>query len=280
MINNIQNAKHAPLKTFVINLDDYKENFEKQKPYLKNLGLEVHRFKAINAIKDEHLQYKNLIHPLAFTYTPKSTIGCSLSHTLLYKYIYENYNDDYYLIMEDDVYILEKYSKPHIFYNKVRETIEEVSQIDKDWEIINLITYGIVYTNNNINILSTSTCAYLINKNGLLHLKNIPVYWHHDIILSIISKKYKSSENLFYTDESFSTNRIESNTYFANIKGKVISYLLDIQGVSYTQALGYKCVRINNIEYTINDIIDFILLILLIIIILSTIYIYNTNRKK
>jgi len=264
---------NKPLKAFVINLDDYKENFDKQKPYLENLGLEVHRFKAINGNKDEHLQYKDIIHPLALIYAPKSTIGCSLSHTLLYKYICDNYDDNYYLIMEDDGYPLEKYSNAYIFYNKIQEIITEVSQINKNWEIINLFTSGIVYTNNNINILSMSTCVYLISKNALCKFKNIPIYWHHDFVLNIIAKKYKSRINLFYTDESFSTNRIESNTYFSNIKAKLLSYILDIKGVSYNQALAYKFIRINNTNYTINDIIDFLLVIIIIVIIICIYYI-------
>jgi GR25 family glycosyltransferase involved in LPS biosynthesis len=86
---------NTPLKAFVINLDEYKDNFEKQKPYLENLGLEVHRFKAINGNKDEHLQYKSYIHPLALEFTPKSAIGCTLSHILVAKHISINYNGNF-----------------------------------------------------------------------------------------------------------------------------------------------------------------------------------------
>ena len=38
-INNINNINKLPIKAFVINLDDSKSNYEKQKPYLENLGL-------------------------------------------------------------------------------------------------------------------------------------------------------------------------------------------------------------------------------------------------
>ena len=34
------------MKTFVINLDKYQDNFNYQKPYLENVGLEVYRFKG------------------------------------------------------------------------------------------------------------------------------------------------------------------------------------------------------------------------------------------
>ena len=81
------------LKTFVINLDEYKANYNKQLPYLESLGLKVERFKGINAIKDEHLnpEYSPYISTYALNFTPKSIIGCSLSHILCCKYIYENF---------------------------------------------------------------------------------------------------------------------------------------------------------------------------------------------
>ena len=47
------NENYSNLKTLVINLDDYINNYNKQLPYLENLGLNVERFKAINAIKNE-----------------------------------------------------------------------------------------------------------------------------------------------------------------------------------------------------------------------------------
>ena len=38
------------MKTYVINLDKYYNNYIEQKPYLENIGLEIIRFKGINAI--------------------------------------------------------------------------------------------------------------------------------------------------------------------------------------------------------------------------------------
>ena len=52
--NNPVKEDYSNLKTFVINLDDYKENYLKQLPYLENIGLKVERFNGINALKDEH----------------------------------------------------------------------------------------------------------------------------------------------------------------------------------------------------------------------------------
>ena len=93
------------VKTFVVNLEDYKENFDEQKPYLEHVGIVPERFSAINALKNEHLHYKDFIAKYALYFTPKSTIGCGLSHVLLAHHINNIYiksgkcNDKYFLTM-------------------------------------------------------------------------------------------------------------------------------------------------------------------------------------
>ena len=84
MFANPIKSDFSNLRTFVINLDDYQENYEKQLPYLQSLGLKIERFKGINATKDEHLnpEYKQYISKFANNFTPKSIIGCALSHVL------------------------------------------------------------------------------------------------------------------------------------------------------------------------------------------------------
>lgn len=39
--NNLIKPDYSNLKTFVINLHDYKNNYEKQLPYLESIGLKV-----------------------------------------------------------------------------------------------------------------------------------------------------------------------------------------------------------------------------------------------
>jgi len=130
------NNNFFKIKAFVINLDGSEDNYNKQKPHLENIGLDVYRFKGINGNKNEYLEYKKYINPIALKISPKSTIGCSLSHILLAKYISENYNDQYYLIFEDDAYPVELYNTKNNFYSKLYKTIDEVNKINKDWDII------------------------------------------------------------------------------------------------------------------------------------------------
>ena len=118
------NSDYSNLKTFVINLDDYKENYTKQLPFLEEIGLKVERFSGINGLKDQHLlaEYTQFISIFAKNFTPKSVIGCALSHILCCKHIYNNCLKDnpYFLIVEDDAFPL--YNK-NDFYEKLNKTI-------------------------------------------------------------------------------------------------------------------------------------------------------------
>ena len=178
------NYDYSNLKTFVISLKDYRNNYKKQLPYLENIGLDIECFNGINALKDEHLkpEYKQYISNFALNFTPKSVIGCALSHMLCCKHIYDNYintNDSiykrnessyrpenqYFLIMEDDAFPL--YSKED-FYYKLNETLCEIKLLDKDWDIIQLHSDCFFPTTEtyNTHFACGSTAAYLISING------------------------------------------------------------------------------------------------------------------
>ena len=137
-------SDYSNLKTFVINLDNHIDKYNKQILYLTDIGLSPNRFSAINALQDEHLkpEYIKYIPYYVKCFTPKSIIGCSLSHIMLCKYIYDNYikvdninTDQYYLILEDDCF--PKYSRQD-FYNNLIKNINEIEILDKNWEIIQL----------------------------------------------------------------------------------------------------------------------------------------------
>ena len=284
---------YTNLKTFVINLDEYKKNYEKQLPYLKNIGLNVERFSGINALKDKHLkpEYKQYISNFAYNFTPKSIIGCSLSHILCCKYIYDNYiiyegndssnknNDMFFLIMEDDAF--PKYLKAE-FYEKLNKTIYEIQLLDSNWEIIQLHSDAFYPTQDTYftHFVCGSSAAYLISKNGIIKNLKSKILSHIDFIENnfIKFRKYRSKENIFYTNEKESLNR-NINTrknllyYSLFIKSYLFEFinkytnLLELRGEkSYLNFLEFKLVKLPyfNKEYTVNEIIDsiFVLFIL------------------
>ena len=112
------------MKTFVINLDKFIKNYIYQQPFLEDIGLEVNRFPAINAIDNDHLNYKHLIPEFILNFIPKSIIGCSLSHILLANEIYKSGNP-ITLIMEDDAFPKYKLLEKAYYLNVVRKSADQ-----------------------------------------------------------------------------------------------------------------------------------------------------------
>ena len=283
-MNNIKyhiKPDYSNLKTYVINLYDYLENYKKQLPYLENIGLKVERFAGINALKNEHLnsKYKKYISNFAFNFTPKSVIGCALSHILCCKYIYDNHITccknylEFFLIMEDDAF--PKYNKLE-FYKRINKTIEDIESLDPNWDIIQLHSDFIYETKEtySVHLLSGSTAAYLISINGIKKNINDKIYSHIDIIQHnfIKYKKYRSKENLFYTNENESLNRSINKTKNLNYYSLYIkSYLLELFNKytnllhlrgekKYKNFLEFKILKFLYFkkEYTINELIDYL----------------------
>ena len=277
---------------YVINLDKYKNNYNKQLPYLNELGLKVNRFKGINAIEDEHLnnKYNKYLSKFAINFTPKSIIGCSLSHMMCCKHIYNNYINtdnniyDYFLIMEDDAYPI--YDKKK-FYNILNKTVSDINILDKNWDIIQLHSDGIFSTKDTYtcHYLCGSTAAYLISKNGIIKLLKNKVYWHTDCMDHNFIKfnKYRCKNNLFWTDEKNSLNR--NNISYIKHKSLIIksemlnifnnyTNILELRGEkSLKNYLQFKILKLPyiNYEYTFTEIIDYSILCYII---------YKLNKYK
>ena len=274
---------YTNLKSFTINLDDYKVNYEKQASELLKLGLVSERFSGVNALKDEHFKssYKKYVSNFALNYTPKSVIGCALSHIMCCKYIYKNYIKkrksreglvNYFLIMEDDVFPL--YNKDE-FYEKLNKTLYDIQILDNNWEIIQLHSDGIMPTieTYSTHIGSISAAAYLISKTAIKKTLKSKIYSHIDLIHHnfINYNKYRAKENLFYTDEKTSLNRIVSyklSSYSLFFKSKLFEFInyytnfIQLRGEKkFLHYFEYKVFKepFFNKEFNTNDIIDYII---------------------
>ena len=276
---------YSNLKSFTINLDDYKDNYNKQAHYLSKIGLVSERFSGINALKDEHFKsiYKKYVSNFALNYTPKSVIGCALSHIMCCKHIYKNYikkckkrghtnisATNYFLIMEDDAFPLyEKYE----FYEKLNKTLQDIEILDSNWEIIQLHSDGIMPTIDTYttHIGSISAAAYIISKNAIIKTLQSKIYSHIDLIHHNFMNynKYRAKENLFYTDERTSLNRIVSyklSSYSLYLKSKLFEFLnyytniIQLRGEKkFLHYFEYKIFKdpFFNKEFNANDIIDY-----------------------
>jgi len=288
MITNYIKPDYSNLRTFVINLADYQKNYEKQLPYLQNLGLKVERFNGINALKNEHLnpEYKQYISSYAFDFTPKSIIGCALSHTLCCKLIYDNYikkplniNEKmYFLIMEDDAFPI--YNTKD-FYENLNKTVCDIEILDSKWEIIQLHSDAFYPTQDtyNTHFACGSAAAYLISTVGIIKNLESKILSHADFIHHnfIRFRKYRSKKNLFYTDEKDSLNRNINNVkdisyYSLYYKSYLLEFinnytnLLKLRGEkSYSNFLQFKLFKIPFFEreYTANELIDYFITFIL-----------------
>ena len=249
--------------SFVINLDTKIENFEKQLPHLRKIGLEPKRFSAVTP---ENIHEYNDKQTSTCKYIcPTSTVCISTSHAMVAKMVYES-GVDYGLVMEDDVFPLD--TSADEFFLKIQKTLSEVP---KDWDIILLHCDGWCSPGDtNISSKSWSFAAYLLSRQGAEKLSNYPISGNFDFITSVTPDflKYKSKENLFYTDEKTSTNR---NKLFTNIYSIFDTFFPPNSGEkTWKEFLGYKIFRIpfTNIELNSEHLILIKIGILLIVVLL------------
>ena len=282
------NRDYSNLKTFVINLDDYNSNYNNQLPHLLNIGLQVERFSGVNALKNEHFkpEYQECISRYAKNFTPKSIIGCALSHILCCKHIKYNYiektNDQvqFFLIMEDDAYPL--YNNEE-FYERLNKSLYEINLLDSNWEIIQLHSDGFFPTKDTYNtflgpLLSGSAAAYLISIDGINKTLNSKIYSHIDITMHncINFNKYRTKENLFYTNEKTSLNRIAeksklnytllSKSNFCELLN-YYTHIIPLRGEkSYQDILEFKVLKepLFEKEFNVSELIDYFLILIIL----------------
>ena len=260
------------IKTSVVNLDKYRENYERQLPYLLAIGLKPERFSAINAIQDQHLDYRDKISLFARYFTPKCIIGCSLSHILLCEKLFlewshnNNNTFEYFLIMEDDCFPHTEYNTVTTFATIITETIQDITIIDPDWDLIQLHSDGVFPTHStyHTHFFCGSTAAYLLSKRGLEKMSRERVTNHVDFVTQNFIKynKYRAKRNIFYTDERSSVQRKTTGLQTLRFKKAIIERLLPLRGEKdWGHLLQFKVIKIpgTDYEFTCNEMIDYLL---------------------
>jgi hypothetical protein len=240
--------------TFVISLN---EDLGKQGKALREAGLDPVLFKGVNGRKGEHSKYEDRLAPFCEHTCPGSVKGIGLSHILLAEHLYQR-GVSLALILEDDAFPFEK-------FNLEKEIDKVLSEVPEDWEIIKLHTGGNCINGSNTNKkTNNSAAAYLINTQGLEKLRKLKLVYHIDIQQNYTFNIYKSKMNLFWTDESKSTNR-KDDTYFL---APILEYINPVTcgEQNYNNILSFTLFRIpfTNIELTNYQVILILVLIFLI----------------
>lgn len=251
------------MKTYVINLDRDIEKLNTISKNLYDVGISPLRFKAIDGSTvhecDSFISEKN------FQWMPKSVVGIAMSHCYLLDYIYKNDDNDYALILEDDVL--------PVFTDK-EDILNNIVNIPPDWDAILLYCQGICnYTRKPLINYYGSNAAYIVNISSIPKILKNKIYTHVDMQWWNHSnlKVYKTDTPLFIPDFSMSS----SNTITSPlILKKICNFLFDglferdiTHASSSTSILDYKIIRIGGKEYTPYHILLCIIIILLLIVI-------------
>lgn len=165
----------SKINIWIINLDKDKDRLIKFKKNLEinnNNNINLIRHSAIlgkNVNKNDTL-YKKFISPdFKAVFNKDATIGCALSHVLLYNKLYNQYknntSNEYFIICEDDAVISKNFSqKLNIIFK----------ELPKDWDFVYLggnVSIGKKYSKNLIiPDLSKSNYGffgYMLSKKGL-----------------------------------------------------------------------------------------------------------------
>lgn len=263
--------------TYIINLKQDVEKYQRMEKRLKNIGINYTRFDAYYG-KNLDDKYDPLISNYK-QFIPKSTIGCGLSHYMVCNNHFKNDKNKIALILEDDAVPLFKDKK---IINKI------INDAPKDWEIILLYTQGCTnYKDNSwdVTTLSGSTMAYLINYKGFKSRfgDDYIVKTHTDIERCFSTcKTYKTPVMYFKPEfsESLTSTNIDGFSSFYNFLDNLYYNELETDITGFTGSMGskYKILRIPcfDVELDTLGIILYLCLIFMIISIILSKNILNT----
>ena len=210
------------IKSFVINLDKYREKYERTIQNLSSFYLKPERFNAVYIEDANSPEIKKITYP-SVQYTiergrnvdnnigTKGAIGCYLSHIKLWSMLLES-KEDMFLIFEDDVNIND-YS-----IEQLNQSLQEVNQYD--WDFI-FLGYDKPYLMNDIKIenvykinsLTYGLHSYLINRKGAIKLLkySLPIVDQVDSYISYMASR--GDINAYRTKEKyFIQNNIEGTS--------------------------------------------------------------------
>uniref|UniRef100_A0A6C0KJG5 Glycosyl transferase family 25 domain-containing protein n=1 Tax=viral metagenome TaxID=1070528 RepID=A0A6C0KJG5_9ZZZZ len=241
--------------TYYINLEKDKSRNENTIQELKKTNLTYSRFQGINgeSVMKQSLIDENIISPFCKALCTNKTIGCGVSHLMLYKHIKENDTNDYALILEDDIIV----TKPELNYHQeIEKIIHEYNTKKPNWQIIRLHSMGF-----NMG----SAAAQIINLKYIETLSSMKLYYHIDI-----------QQTLCYLI-------VNLNTLF-DTRDKEIIYNIPINNVYIdNQKLGFYlnnhvCYLFNIIIYCYH-VLFFIIFIMIYITIIRP-FSYSKRRNK
>jgi len=247
--------------TYVINLESQKKRYDVQEKKLNEveiypIRISGYRFEDID--KSELQKHFVQTTPLL---KPRSAVGCTYSHIQALKYFLDNDPYDVALIMEDDAFPL---------FTNIIHLKKKLQYID--WDYLSLHCDGVCpKEGGDPYLLSGSTAAYFITREGAEKIINYKHSFHYDVQTTTMKNMNKKidNKNSFWTDEEYkmsgesSTNRYnrKCNKVYDKITEKVVNR-------GEKTACHYKDYRMFRIpilgyETSVEDLVLFLLCILI-----------------
>jgi GR25 family glycosyltransferase involved in LPS biosynthesis len=211
------------IKSYIINLEKYKNNYDLCLKKLNKINIKPERFNAIYVEDENSEEIKKITYP-SVQYIikngrnahnnigTKGAIGCYLSHITLWKMLLDS-DEQMFLIFEDDVDINNIYD----FNNKINKTINLINK--NDWDVI-YVGYFDNFKNSlkqnkyykKIENIIYGTHAYIINRNGAEKLlqKALPIVDQIDSYMSFMA--LENNINSYQTSDIFFTQNNTSGT--------------------------------------------------------------------
>lgn len=199
------------------------------------------------------------IYYLSKLYTPKSALGCALSHRKAMNSFLENSKKEYALILEDDAVPNDEKNYIHQIENILKEAPLDWDIIKLDW-LVDYVYQFIKPANQKFNQIKTLLLtAYLVNKQSVTKILKHEVFYHYDVDIHLMNLKVYN-----YHIKIFKQNKEKtiSNNH-REIKNPILQKIL----TSNIFNLNYNVVRMGDINFTISDFVFFIFVLLCVIII-------------
>ena len=179
--------------TYVINLQKDNQKWTEIQNNFKNTNIQLTRFDAFlgkKLTKQQQLIKNKKVTKLCKLTCSDGIIGCGLSHIELAKMIFEKDENQFALVLEDDVI-------PKV-NNLKQKIINLAKNAPKNWDLIKIHNVGFCRKFNNPIWMCGSTAGYLLSKKGAKKLSNLKLNYHIDIQIHKNKKfnMYKSQKNL------------------------------------------------------------------------------------
>lgn len=203
-------------KTYVINLDKNKDRWEMQSKILKNVDINPIRFPGY-MYKD--IEINDILNnfDLYYHFCTESMIGCAYSHLKVLETFLKT-NEKVCLILEDDAY--PKFKNKNELTMLVKKIYDNL--LIDPWDIYSLHSDGFLTDKfyNFKNMLSMSSAAYFVTRQGAINLLKRKIITHSDLNINInsllgniIKKIHK--DNLFYTKEDLPSDNRKNNINYS-----------------------------------------------------------------